>query len=198
MPIAGEMLNDTLRQLLNLVTAHREAAERSGSSMETVLHHEFVREIEAIIKDRWPGYPLQDSAMRRQMAQEQEEICVCAPNFDNLQCRVCHPPPSSLRKELDKVCIEEVDERKFVQTVLPDEGDMRVCGLMMRVDGVEWLRIGWKYEESDVVICTGPSAWWHSSWTHAQVATSYQSASSDYPIFATHAVYQKRVTITDR
>jgi hypothetical protein len=92
----------------------------------------------------------------------------------------------------------DMNKHKLIRTVLPDEGDMRVCGLMKRIDGVEWIRVGWKYAESDVITCVGPTAYWIKLKPERKCCPEANAWAGRYAIFATHAVYQKRVTITDR
>jgi hypothetical protein len=95
MSIPEEMMNETLRQLVNLAQKHRDNAVNSQSAEEEASYSAFAEEIETIIRDRWPGYlPSLETPPYDPLLGPKKETCACTPDFDNLQCRVCHPLPT--------------------------------------------------------------------------------------------------------
>jgi len=63
---------------------------------------------------------------------------------------------------------------------------------MMGVGGIEYRLIGYQYAESDVITTFGPNAFWQKmGWGKDHCPLSIRRlGTGDYPIFATHVVYQ--------
>jgi len=51
--------------------------------------------------------------------------------------------------------------------------------------------IGYRYAESDAISCIGPNAWWEKGQSRSCIADIANYNDNHYPVFATHAVYQK-------